>query len=145
MAMPLLRAFVIDISGEAEDGLTYTFFTILRTLPQNLGSSGECTVELTGFTKDQEHRILCAWAPFIKAKVRLVDEEFCLGDSDEEGSDDDLPLNRLDRRVYETFTEDHNPGTLFGAAALVNNAEFLEAQRLARTKSGIPSHSIPWF
>lgn len=128
IAMPLLRTFELDIWGEAEDSPTITFFSISRTLPQNLGSSGECTVELTGFTKDQEHRILCAWAPFMRAKVRLVSEELCPRDSDDEESDDDVSFNDIDRRVYKTFPEDRSPSTLFGAAALVNNASFLEAQ-----------------
>lgn len=145
MAMPLLRIFELDIWGETEDSLQVTLSSISRTLPQHLGSSGECEVTLAGFTKDQEQRILCASAPFLRAKVRLVSEELHPHDSKAEGSDDDFFYNRLDERVYKTFPEDRSPSTLFGAAALVNNAEFLEAQRLARTKSGISSHSIPWL
>lgn len=146
MAMPALRKLEVVIYSNSVEDERVNVFSIQREPPQNLEISWTSRVGVSGFSRVQEQWILEAWIPFMKGKAQFVSEGSVSFDSDEEDSDDEesdddssgkLPPARL----YQNFPAEYSPSTTFGAGALVNNASFLEAQRLARTKSGI--HSVP--
>lgn len=134
MAMPALRMLRISIFDDSEDDPASAFFSIKKELPQRQERSGNCCVKMSGFSRVQEQWILEAWIPFLKYKARLVSEGSIPSDSD-----DDSFVDVENMRVYQTFPEDHGTSTTFGAGALVNNASFLEAQRLVQAKSGMLS------
>lgn len=121
--MPLLKNFELELWDESDDELNL-HFSITRGPSYGLKSFRECEVRLRQFTKDQDQRILCAWSRFLRAQARL-DSTWTWGKSEE-------------TRIYKTVAEDYRPTAILGAAALVNNTEFLEAQRLARLNSGSP-------
>lgn len=133
IAMPLLSKLQIKIYDEG-DGWAIERFSVSRALP-----AGDCKVKLDGFTKNQAQWIVCAWAPFLRAKTRLVSEEVWGTFSCDREYDDDTLRELSTDWIYETIPEEYSPGTTFGAGALVNNASFLEAQRLVRAKSGVDS------
>lgn len=121
--MPRLRNFELYLWDESPDKLNLDF-SITRGPSQDLESFRECRVRLNDFTKDQDQRILCAWSRFLRAQARLVST---------------VTGVKSESRVYKTFAEDYSPRAILGAAALVNNSDFLEAQRLARINLGLPT------
>lgn len=149
VAMTALKKLRVSIFDDSQGYKSTSVFYIKREPPRSLERSWPCRVKLSGFSRVQEQWILEAWIPFMKKKAQFVSEGSSHLDSDEdsdyEDSDDDSPVELPTKRIYRTFPADYSPSTTFGAGALVNNTSFLEAQRLARTKSGIQSvPNIRW-
>lgn len=139
IAMPALQEFRVSMYDASEDTPPPLLFYVKRELPGNLKILGSCLLKLLGFDPVQEQEILHAWGPFIKAEARFVSEEDVAFNWDDEGFKGEPFVEPSHGRVYKTFPEEYKLSHTFGAAALVHNAKFLEAQRLARADSGLPS------
>ncbi|KAG8157291.1 hypothetical protein KVR01_012999 [Diaporthe batatas] len=73
-AMPVLRLFQADVS-EALDGKQYKYLQVSQESPGSSGGSGGYSVQISGFSKEDDGTILNAWTSFLGVEARFVKEK----------------------------------------------------------------------